>query len=131
MNHVFRLVYGDDLLLKIDEYVKTNNIKAGVILCAVGCVNEISIRLANGKTNLHKKKSYEIISLIGSVSINGSHLHIALADEDGLVIGGHLNGGCLINTTCEICLLELEDYEFNRTYDIQTGYQELLINKTK
>lgn len=39
------------------------------------------------------------------MSCNGSHLHLSLGDEDGNVVGGHLMGNAIINTTAEIAIM--------------------------
>jgi len=129
MNHVFRLVNGDDLKVKINEYVKSHNIEAGIVKCGVGCVYEAKFRLADGESIFYNKDNYEIVSLMGTVSKNGSHIHISLSDREGKTIGGHLVDGCLINTTCEVCIEELPNYKFNREYDESTGYKELVIEE--
>lgn len=129
MYHVFRLEYGADLSDCIIDYCKDHKIKSGVILSGVGCVYELNIRLADGKSILHKKDNYEIVSLMGTISKDGAHLHISFSDINGNVLGGHLNSGCLINTTCEICILELEKYDLSREYDEKTGYDELIIKQ--
>ena len=73
---------------------------------------------------------YEIVSLTGTISPDGSHMHISLADEDGGVIGGHMCNGCLVNTTAEVVLVSLdEEYRFSREYDDSTDYDELVIRK--
>lgn len=66
---------------------------------------------------------------MGTVSINGCHIHISLGDKDGSVIGGHLVEGCLVNTTAEICIEELNEYKFTRELDENTGYKELIVEK--
>ena len=127
MNHVFRLFKGQDLKVEINKYVKEHNIEAGIVKCGVGCVYEAKFRLADGESIFSKKENYEIVSLMGTVSKNGCHIHISLADNLGNVIGGHLVDGCLINTTCEVCIEELDEYKFNREFDENTGYKELVI----
>lgn len=37
---------------------------------------------------------FEIVSLTGTLSRHGAHLHIAIADFQGNVVGGHLMDGC-------------------------------------
>ena len=37
--------------------------------------------------------------------------------------------GCLVNTTAEIVIVELENYCFSREMDKSAGYRELVINK--
>ena len=131
MNHVFRLTKGQDLKKEIENYVKEKKIEAGIIKCGVGCIYEVTIRLADGKSIFNKKDHYEIVSLIGTVSQNGCHIHISLAGEDGNVIGGHLKEGCLINTTAEICIEELKEYTFIRAFDETTEYKELVVSDKK
>ncbi|MEG0364881.1 MAG: DNA-binding protein [Erysipelotrichales bacterium] len=129
MYHAFRLEYGDDLVEGIDKYVKENSIKAASIISGVGCVYELRIRLADGKSIKTIKDNYEIVSLMGTISQDGAHLHISFSDIEGKVIGGHLLKGTLINTTAEICLVEFDNLDFKREHDENTGYDELVINK--
>ena len=110
--HVFRLTYGADLKRSLEEYIKMHHIDAGYVACCVGCVYETGLRLADGKTLFHDKNRYEIVSLIGTLSKDGVHLHISLSGEDGHTMGGHLMEGTLINTTAEIILHELDEFEF-------------------
>ena len=128
MNYVFRLTKGQDLKKEIDKFVIDHNIKAGIIKCAVGCVYEAYIRLAGGDDYLHRIENFEIVSMTGTVSINGSHIHISLSDDKGNTIGGHLKEGCLVGSTAEICIEALNNYTFDRQFDESTGYKELVIN---
>lgn len=127
--HAFRLVQGDDLKLKIEEYVTQKCIGAGVVLSSVGCLSECVVRSADGKTIIKKTEPLEIVSLNGTVCKGGSHLHISVADIKLNVFGGHLKDGCIINTTAEVVIAELEDFEFDRAFDNATGFKELVITK--
>ena len=129
MNYVFRLKKGQDLKKEIVNFVNKKNIEAGIIKCCVGCVYEARFRLADGITIMHKKDNYEIVSITGTVSMNGCHIHISFASLDGNVIGGHFTEGTLINTTAEICIESFDGLKFTREYDDTTGYKELIINK--
>ena len=133
MNYVFRLTKGQDLKKEIQKFVSDNNIEAGIIKCAVGCLYEATFRLAEAKEIFHKKDNYEIVSVTGTVSKRGSHIHISIADNKGSVIGGHLKEGCLVDTTCEICIESFENMSFDRVFDENTGYKELVVidNKNK
>lgn len=128
MNYIIRLTKGNDLKKEIYNFVKEKNIEAGIVKCAVGCVSEVHFRLASGVNYLHKKGNFEIVSLMGTVSKNGGHIHISVAGEDGNVIGGHLKEGCIVNTTTEICIESFENYKFDRVFDNNTGYRELVIH---
>ena len=129
-HHAFRLTYGMDLRQGIEDYCRDNDIHSAAIVTVVGCVYRARIRLADGETIEEYDDRYEIVSLTGTISPDGSHMHISLADEDGRVIGGHMCIGCLVNTTAEVVLVSLdEEYRFSREYDDSTGYDELVIRK--
>lgn len=126
MYHCFRLKKGADLKKAIENYAIENHI-SGIILCCVGCLNVLKIRLADGVSILEKEGQFEIVSITGTLSKDGVHIHISVSDETSNTIGGHLKDGCIVNTTAEICLLEIEQIEFKREYDSETGYDELVI----
>jgi uncharacterized protein len=68
--------------------------------------------------------------MTGTVSIHGSHLHIAISDGDGVTIGGHLVSGCKIYTTAEIVIAEFEDVVYKREmFENDSGYEELVVYK--
>ena len=69
----------------------------------------------------------EIISLSGTLSPDGAHLHTAVADGRGAAIGGHLCAGSLVRTTAELVVGLLPDWRFHRELDPATGYTELWI----
>ena len=54
-------------------------------------------------------------------------MHIAIADQLGKTLGGHLDNGCIIYTTAEIVIGTSNEFNFIRTIDQQTGYKELEI----
>jgi predicted DNA-binding protein with PD1-like motif len=66
--------------------------------------------------------------MTGTVSINGSHIHVAIADSDGVTTGGHLVSGCKIYTTAEIVLAVFEDLVYKRELlENDSGYEELVV----
>lgn len=131
MNHAFRLTRGQDLKKEIIAYCKKENIKAGVILSAVGCISHLHIRLAEAKDYINKEECYEIVSITGTVSDTDVHIHISASDNEGKTVGGHLKDGTIVDTTCEVVMYELKDYIFDREPDKETGYDELAIKKVK
>lgn len=72
-----------------------------------------------------------VISGIGSMCIDGAHLHLSVADADGRVTGGHLLGGSLVRTTAELLVAWLPDFTFRRVVDPQTGFRELQISRSE
>lgn len=129
MNHAFRLVRGDDLKKEIISYCQKENIEAGVIICAVGCVRHLHIRLAEAKDYIDNEDFYEIVSITGTVSKDDVHIHLSVSDKTGKTIGGHLKDGTIVDTTCEVVIYELKDYIFGRELDALTGYDEISIQK--
>ena len=111
----------------LKNFVLTNNIEAGFILTAVGSLQQATIRFANQNESHVLLGKFEIVSLVGTLSVNGIHLHISISDSQGITRGGHLVDGCLIYTTAEIVIGESKDLIFSREVDKQTGYLELAI----
>ncbi len=120
-----RLKRGSDLKETIEKICIDNNVDTAVILSGVGCLYQVRIRLAKAEGFLEDRNDYEIVSLNGTVSKGQAHIHIALSDETGKTVGGHLSEGCLVNTTCELVMGVLEEYSSERQYDQETGYDEI------
>ena len=127
--HAFRLIPGQDLLEAINSIAQSENILAGCVITCVGSLTNYNIRFANESTGSTGKGHFEIIYLSGTVSSNGSHLHIGISDSQGNLIAGHLLPGNIIYTTAEIILGELAGLEFQRMLDSSTGWKELQITK--
>lgn len=129
--YIFRLTKGMDLKKEIIKFCEDNNIKAGIIGACVGCCYEINFRLAGGDDFYHNEADYEIVSMTGTISEDGVHIHVSFSDREGNTVGGHLTEGCLVNTTAEVCIIEIGNYKLAREYDEDTGYKELVIEKIK
>lgn len=129
MNHAFRITRGKDLKKEIQAYCEKNNIQAGAVICAVGCVKHLHIRLAEAKDYIDQDGAFEIVSITGTVEKDDCHIHISVSDNKGNTIGGHLKDGTIIDTTCEVVIYELNDYKFERKPDEETGYDELFVTK--
>lgn len=127
--HSVRLHRGDDLLKSIKELAVQKEIKAGVVLSAVGCVLKARLRDASGVTIRDVDEHCEIVSLNGTVSSSRCHLHLALSKEDLSTIGGHMTEGCIINTTCELVVGELSGQKIDVEFDEETGYDELIFTR--
>lgn len=127
--HAIRLKPGEDLKSGIEKVVKENNIRAGWVATCVGSLTDYSIRFANQPDGVMGTGHFEIISLVGTISINGSHIHISISDGTGKTFGGHLMPGCKIYTTAEIVLQSTDKYEFTREKDGSTPWEELQIKE--
>jgi predicted DNA-binding protein with PD1-like motif len=128
--HFLKLAPGEDLKLSLAKFCLAHNLSAAAIVSCVGSLRQLHLRLASGKDFLKLPKLFEIVSLVGTLSIHGIHLHLSVADTSGAVIGGHLMDENLIHTTAEIVIAEFDDVHFERKFDEMTGYKELAIVKT-
>ena len=125
--HAFRLNPGQDLKQEIQKFVNEKQIKAGWISTCVGSLTLYNLRFANQAATASGAGHFEIVSLTGTVSINGSHLHMSISDSAGKTIGGHLTEGNLIYTTAEIVIQSSNNTEFKREKDGTTEWEELQV----
>lgn len=127
--YAFRLKPGEDLKQGIQKFITEKQIKAGWISTCVGSLTHYSIRFANQPNANTDSGHFEIVSLTGTVSVNGSHIHISLSDSTGKTIGGHLMEGCKIYTTAEIVILASNTFVFKREKDGTTPWEELKVEE--
>jgi len=126
--HAFRLHPGDDLRTSLLTFCEEKKIEAAVLLSCVGSLTEAILRFAAREGSTRITGPLEIVSATGTLSRHGLHLHLSVSDTNGEVAGGHLSGGCLIRTTCEIVIQELKGVVFRREKDDATGFNELKIS---
>lgn len=131
----FRLTKGNDLYLKLKEKALTMN--GGAIITCVGSLLQCRVRLAGAEPTNQSfkfiKGPLEIVSLVGTLSKDGIHIHISVSDPEGNVFGGHLTEGSIVDTTAEIVILDYQAATggkeiFQRLPDFQTGFKELVIS---
>ncbi|MCG9682716.1 DUF296 domain-containing protein [Vibrio sp. Isolate23] len=122
-----RLTKGQDLKKQIQSLVKQHSIQAGTIASCVGCLQQISIRLAGAEQSITLTQPFEIVSVMGTLTPNHQHIHISVANSAGQVIGGHLLENSIIDTTAELILHKYPNLNFSREQDKTTGYTELVI----
>ena len=123
---VIRMDRGEEILSSLEELAKKENIKLAH-LEGLGAVNDFIVGVYDVESKVYHKKEYkgtfEIVSLIGNINtMDGkfySHLHIACADEDNHVYGGHLNKA-IISATLEL-FITLVDGRVDRFHDERTG----------
>jgi uncharacterized protein len=125
--HAIRLTPGQDLKKEIQQLVTEKQIKAGWISTCAGSLTDYNIRFANQPNGSTGTGHFEIVSLTGTVSTNGSHIHISISDSTGHTIGGHLLDGNIIYTTAEIVILSSDEFEFTREKDGTTPWEELQV----
>jgi predicted DNA-binding protein with PD1-like motif len=124
-----RLDPGTCLKSALQNVIQTHSLKAAVIVSCVGSLHVAHLRLAGAKETQRFDGPFEIVSLVGTLSPDGVHIHISIANAQGQVLGGHLLDGNLVHTTAELVLMACESLTFSRPHDSQTGYGELKIGK--
>ncbi len=124
---VIRLNPEQDLKQALQQFTQDQQLTAGFILTTVGSLHQAALRFAGQESTQILTGRFEILSLVGSLSPDGVHLHMAIADHQGQTRGGHVQTGCLIYTTAEIVIGTSPSYRFSRAWDPKTGYLELQI----
>lgn len=131
----FVLKPGDDLRTAIEAEVARRKISAGTVISGVGALTEVHLRMAGtGHVNQSVrtfKGDFEIVSLIGNVGPGRTHLHMAVADPEGKVTGGHVKSGdhCVVGVTVEIVLAVDDRLRFTEKYDAETGWDNLVVSE--
>jgi len=123
-----RLQPGDDLRRALEAWMAEQQEQAGCLISAVGSLSLAQVRFAGATKTTVIQGDLEILSFSGTLSPDGAHLHIAIADSSGSVIGGHLCAGSLVRTTAELVIGLLPDWSFHRELDPATGYPEQQIS---
>lgn len=114
-------------MLTLERFAEVQHLRAGFVAAIVGSLRHARIRLANQPEVTDFEGKFEIVSLSGTLTAEGSHLHLSISDETGRTLGGHLVEGCLIYTTAEVILGELPALTFSREHDPATTYPELVV----
>jgi uncharacterized protein len=129
----FRLKPGQLLKEEIEKAAIEHDIRAGVLASVVGGLNEITFRLSGATPGNHEYKTIEgpleIVGATGTISRDGCHIHIVVADRKGKAMGGHLKNNCSVYFTVEVVFLVFDDVEYHREMDPETGYPEIVISK--
>ena len=126
-----RLTPGQDLRAALEAAVQSQNCRAAFVLSGIGSLSTAGIRLAGAAQPTRLTESMEILTLSGTVAVDGgktaSHMHMAISTATGQVLGGHVAPGCTVLTTVEVLLALLPDWQFTREPDAGTGYDELVV----
>ena len=129
-SYIVRIDRGEEVLDKLNEFIKETDIKAGTIT-GIGACSEVELGVYRVKKREYIKNKYEgefeILSLNGNITRDGDkpyvHLHIMISDGlvkgAGITVGGHLNK-CIISCTCELRIDECEN-TYQRRVDDETG----------
>jgi predicted DNA-binding protein with PD1-like motif len=125
-----RLLPGQDLRVALQDALRQSGCAAAFVVQGIGSLDGVRLRMAGAEQVMELDGEFEILSLGGTLSLDGPHLHMAVSDVNGVVKGGHVAPGCIIRTTAEVLLALLPGQRFTREADPGTGYAELVIRNT-
>lgn len=122
-----RLIPGDDLRAALEDTVRAHALPAAFVLQGIGSLSVAQLRYAGVDRPAELRGDLEILTLAGSLSADGAHLHMSVSDRDGRVFGGHVAKGCIVRTTAEILIASLPGFRFSRETDPRSGFPELVV----
>jgi predicted DNA-binding protein with PD1-like motif len=125
--YAIRLKPGEDLRAALETFVRDRHLRAAFVQTCVGSLNNVTIRFANQPNETLLTGPFEIVSLVGTFSADGPHLHISVSDGSGKTIGGHLAAGSSVYTTAEVVIGEIGGATFRRETDPVTTWKELVV----
>lgn len=126
-----RLHPGDDLRAGLVAATREHRWSAAFVIGGVGSLERARLRLAGRSTFTETVGDLELLTLAGTLSADGPHLHASIADANGVVSGGHVGPGCIIRTTAELLIVAASDWQFSREPDPRTGHAELVIRRLR
>jgi predicted DNA-binding protein with PD1-like motif len=124
-----RLNPGDDLRGTLEAAACQRDVAAALVLGGIGSLGPARLRLAGQDQPQTFAGDFELLTLSGTLSPDGAHLHVTLADAQGRVVGGHVAAGSVVRTTVEVVLAPLAGWSFRREPDPATGYDELAVGR--
>lgn len=126
-NVVFvRIDRGEEIISSLKTVCESESIRLASVL-AIGATTDFTVGVLDVDTNKYLANDFsgnhEIVSLCGNVTAKDgefyAHLHMSAADENGNVVGGHLNRA-VISATCEM-IVNVFDGMVERRLDPVTG----------
>ena len=118
-----RLNPGDDLRGALEAAGRT-----GFVVAGIGSLAQAQLRFAGEPGPTYVAGPLEILTLSGSLTPAGAHLHASVSDAAGRVFGGHVCAGCEVRTTAELLVAPLPAGSLSRAFDSATGHAELVIH---
>lgn len=123
---VVRMDKGEEIVEQLTKLAETEHIALAEV-SALGAVSDITVGVFYPEeqeyhaNQFHGK--YEIVSLTGTITeMDGKpylHLHMSAGDQEGRVVGGHLNRA-VISATCEL-VIRLLDGRVGRKFSPEIG----------
>jgi predicted DNA-binding protein with PD1-like motif len=127
---------GEKLLESINDAIRTNKIRDGVVISGIGTLKRCHMHYVNTTSFPAENRFYfveeplEIGSISGIVADYEAHLHMTVGCRDQQTYAGHLEEGCEVLYLAEILIMKLRDMELERRNDPQYGVS-LLRERTR
>ncbi|MEM2049674.1 MAG: DNA-binding protein [Thermoproteota archaeon] len=122
---------GEDLLETIETTARANRVANGVIISAIGTLENCRIHRVTSQ-KLPPEEEYvdidgplEINSASGVIANGRLHAHISVSDAKG-TYGGHLEPGSRILYLAEVVIAEITGVSFDRVRNMATGLSLLM-----
>ncbi|ATF48099.1 DNA-binding protein [Citrobacter freundii] len=125
--HALRLLPGQEVFSRLHDFIQQHQLHAAWIAGCTGSLAHVALRFAGQEETTLLTGTWEIISLNGTLELTGEHLHLAVSDPQGAMLGGHMMPGCTVRTTLELVIGELTELAFSRQPCVVSGYDELVI----
>ena len=105
-----KLAPGSDLRLSLEELAQRDGI-SGFVVGVVGNLTKASFQCPGQAEPTVLEGDLEVITLNGTLSPEGVHLHLSLSDGACQVWGGHLEPGTIVQKGVDLLLGVLEQRE--------------------
>lgn len=123
---IARIDKGEEVLESIREIALKEHIKLAHI-SALGATNDFTVGVFHADQKRYDSNqfhgNFEIVSLTGTINtMNGefyTHIHMSAGNEQGQVVGGHLNKA-IVSATCEM-IITIIDGNVDRYFDEKIG----------
>ncbi len=129
--YIMRLKPGQEVKTEVQKLAKEKHLQAASIVSAMGSLTDVAIRLANKEPTSKYQGHFEVVSLSGYLAENEFHVHMAVSDDEGKTIGGHMMDGNIVYTTLVLVIEGHLRYQYRREYDPASKYNELVPGEKK
>ncbi len=119
-SRTLKLLPGNDLRSCIEKVGVTSN-SSGFVLGVVGNLSRAAFQCPGRSQPTVLEGNLEIITLNGTFSPEGVHLHLSLSDGDCQVWGGHLEPGTLVLKGADILLALIGEDQLENTNHINVS----------
>ncbi len=125
-----RVPPGVDLRKYLEAYAFPNGSRSGFVVAGLGSLTNPKLRFAAQEAETPIPGPVELVSISGSLSEDGAHVHVTVSTSEGQVLGGHLCYGAEVRTTVELLLAPVVGFNLTRAHDPATGYKELSVQSS-